>query len=78
LHGRVAALLELGAGFNNDFSGRENIYLNAALLGLTRAEIEEKLMISLVLRISDILLTHLFVLIQAGCWCVWRLLSRRK
>ena len=43
LHGRVAALLELGAGFNNDFSGRENIYLNAALLGLTRAEIEEKL-----------------------------------
>jgi lipopolysaccharide transport system ATP-binding protein len=43
LHGRVAALLELGAGFNNDFSGRENIYLNAALLGLTRAEIEEKI-----------------------------------
>jgi lipopolysaccharide transport system ATP-binding protein len=41
LHGRVAALLELGAGFNNDFSGRENIYLNAALLGLTRAEIEK-------------------------------------
>jgi lipopolysaccharide transport system ATP-binding protein len=36
-------LLELGAGFNNDFSGRENIYLNAALLGLTRAEIEEKI-----------------------------------
>jgi hypothetical protein len=71
-------LLELGAGFNNDFSGRENIYLNAALLGLTRAEIEEKLMISLVLRISDILLIHLSVLIQAGCWCVWRLQSRHK
>ncbi|ENH3197543.1 ABC transporter ATP-binding protein [Citrobacter braakii] len=43
LNGRVAALLELGAGFNNDFSGRENIYLNAALLGLSRTEIEEKI-----------------------------------
>lgn len=43
LRGRVAALLELGAGFNNDFSGRENIYLNATLLGLTKAEIEEKM-----------------------------------
>ena len=40
--GRVAALLELGAGFNPEFSGRENIYLNAAVLGLTRAEIEAR------------------------------------
>lgn len=37
--GRVAALLELGAGFNPDFSGRENIFLNAAVLGLSRQEI---------------------------------------
>ena len=38
VRGRVAALLELGAGFHPDLSGRENVYLNAALLGLSRAE----------------------------------------
>ena len=37
--GRIAALLELGAGFNPEFSGRTNIHLNAALLGLTEKEI---------------------------------------
>jgi lipopolysaccharide transport system ATP-binding protein len=42
VHGRVAALLELGAGFNPDFTGRENIRLNAALLGLTPREIAER------------------------------------
>lgn len=36
--GRVASLLELGAGFNGELSGRDNIYLNASLLGLTRRE----------------------------------------
>ena len=41
--GRVAALLELGSGFNPEFTGRENIYLNAAVLGLQRAEIEERI-----------------------------------
>ena len=40
--GRVAALLELGAGFGEDFSGRENIYLNGALHGLTREEVEDR------------------------------------
>ena len=38
--GRVVSLLELGAGFGADFSGRENIHLNAALHGLTREEVE--------------------------------------
>lgn len=38
VRGRVAALLELGAGFHPDLTGRENIYLNASILGLTRAE----------------------------------------
>ncbi len=38
--GRVAPLLALGAGFNPDFSGRENVYLNAAILGLSHQEIE--------------------------------------
>lgn len=42
LNGRIAALLELGSGFNPEFSGRENVYLNAAILGLTRTEIDKK------------------------------------
>ena len=42
VHGRVAALLELGAGFNPEFSGRENVYLAACILGLTSAEIEAR------------------------------------
>ena len=40
VHGRIAALLELGAGFNPEFSGRENVYLNGSILGLTDAEID--------------------------------------
>ena len=42
-HGRVAALLELGSGFNPEFTGRENIYLNAAVLGLTKIEIDARI-----------------------------------
>ncbi|BCR05180.1 sugar ABC transporter ATP-binding protein [Desulfuromonas versatilis] len=38
--GRIAALLELGSGFNPEFTGRENVYLNASLLGLTNEEID--------------------------------------
>ena len=40
--GRIAALLELGSGFNPEFSGRENVYMNAAILGLTHREIDER------------------------------------
>jgi len=40
--GRVGALLELGAGFHPDLTGRENVYLNASLLGLQRDETEEQ------------------------------------
>lgn len=42
VHGRVAALLELGAGFNLEFSGRDNVYMNGAILGLSRAEIDKR------------------------------------
>lgn len=41
-HGRIAALLELGSGFNPEFTGRENVYLNATVLGLTREETEAR------------------------------------
>lgn len=40
--GRVSSLIELGAGFHPDMSGRENIYLNASIFGLTRKEIDKK------------------------------------
>jgi lipopolysaccharide transport system ATP-binding protein len=43
VQGRVAALLELGAGFNPDFTGLENIYMNAAILGMRREEVDQKL-----------------------------------
>lgn len=39
VHGRVAALLELGAGFNPEFSGRENVFLSAAVMGMSHANI---------------------------------------
>jgi len=41
-NGRIAALLELGSGFNPEFTGRENVYLNAAVLGLTKAETDQR------------------------------------
>ena len=41
-HGKLTSLLELGAGFHPDFSGRENIYFNASIFGLTKAEIDQR------------------------------------
>ena len=40
MNGRVAALLELGAGFHPEFTGRENVYLNAAIMGLSKREMD--------------------------------------
>ena len=43
VNGKLTSLLELGAGFHPDFTGRENIYFNAAIFGLTKQEIEKRL-----------------------------------
>ena len=43
INGRLAALLELGAGFNPEFTGRENIWMNAAIIGLTQQEISDRI-----------------------------------
>ena len=43
MRGRVSSLIELGAGFHPDMSGRENIYINASIFGLSRKEIDERL-----------------------------------
>jgi lipopolysaccharide transport system ATP-binding protein len=42
INGRVAALLELGSGFNPEFTGRENVYMNAAVLGLSHEEVKKR------------------------------------
>ena len=42
-HGKLTSLLELGAGFHIDFTGRENIYFNASIFGLTRNEIDKRI-----------------------------------
>lgn len=41
-HGRISALLELGAGFNPEFTGRENVYLSASILGMTKSAVDER------------------------------------
>ena len=43
VEGRVAAMLELGSGFNPEFTGRENVYLNASILGLSKKEIDARI-----------------------------------
>ena len=42
VNGRISALLELGAGFNREFTGRENVYMNGAIFGLSRAEMDKR------------------------------------
>lgn len=52
IDGRISALLELGAGFNMEYTGIENIYLNGTMIGFTRQEIDEKM--EDILRFADI------------------------
>ena len=42
-NGRIASMLEVGTGFNGEMTGRENVYLNGAILGMTKAEIDAKM-----------------------------------
>jgi lipopolysaccharide transport system ATP-binding protein len=58
VYGRLAALLELGAGFNPEFTGRENIFLNGATLGIPEKEMRQKLGTIIDLLISVISLTN--------------------
>ncbi len=43
IYGRITSMLEVGTGFNGEMTGRENIYMNGAILGMTKAEIDEKM-----------------------------------
>ena len=43
IYGRIASMLEVGTGFNGEMSGRENVYMNGAILGMTKAEIDAKM-----------------------------------
>ena len=43
IYGRIASMLEVGTGFNGELTGRENVYMNGAILGMTKSEIDEKM-----------------------------------
>lgn len=43
IYGRIASMLEVGTGFNGEMTGRENVYMNGAILGMTKAEIDKKM-----------------------------------
>lgn len=71
MKGRVSSLIELGAGFHPDMSGRENIYTNASIFGLTKKEIDARLQPSLTFPNWRSSLTIRCELILPGCICDW-------
>nr|WP_330373156.1 ATP-binding cassette domain-containing protein [Kineothrix alysoides] len=80
--GRISALLELGAGFNMEYNGIENIYLNGTMIGFSEKEIDEKMDAILDLQILETMCTSRSRRILAECSCVWpsrwQLISSRK
>ena len=78
IKGRVASLLEVGTGFHPELTGRENIFLNGAILGMTRVEIKQKFdEIVAFAEVEKFLDTPVKRYSAAGCTCGWHLPSRR-
>lgn len=76
VNGRISALLELGAGFNMEYTGIENIYLNGTMIGFTEAEIDARLQDILDLRTSVILYTSRSRHTVPVCLSAWHLRLR--
>jgi len=74
IRGRVASLLEVGTSFHPELTGRENIFLNGAILGMSKAKIKKSLMKSLPLLRSKNSSIHPLKDILQVCMCGWRLL----
>ena len=71
--GKISALLELGAGFNMDYTGIENVYMNGTMMGYTKKEMDEKLQDILdFAEIGDFVYQPV-KLIPAVCSCAWPL-----
>ena len=65
--GKIAALLELGAGFNPEYTGIENIYLNGTMMGYTEEEMEKRVPGIVILQILENLYISLLSHIQVVC-----------
>lgn len=71
IRGRVASMLEVGTGFNNEMTGRENIYMNGAILGMTRARSTQSCRRSLNFPSAATSSTHPSSAIPAACSSSW-------
>ena len=82
IDGRISALLELGAGFNMEYTGIENVYLNGMMIGFSREEIDQRLDDILNLQISEISsisrVRHIPVVCLCGLHLQWQLILTRK
>jgi lipopolysaccharide transport system ATP-binding protein len=77
VYGRLASLLEIGTGFHPEFSGRDNIYLNGTMLGLSRKEVRKRFdQIVEILRIRSIHRCSGEELFRAECMFDWLFLSQ--
>ena len=70
-NGSIAALLELGAGFQPDLTGRENVYLNASILGFSKREVDKRFDEIVALRRWSASSTTTCATTPAGCTCGW-------